>query len=95
MSDFEGKIFLFKNERHTNEPEKNHPMYKGTAVVDGKEKSVSLWVRTADGTGKLEKVTKFFGGEVEEKWTPDQPSNQAQQYQKPKTMEVAESDIPF
>jgi hypothetical protein len=52
-------------------------------------------VRTADGTGKLEKGTKFFGGEVEEKWTPDQPSNQAQQYQKPKTMEVAESDIPF
>mgnify|MGYP001143101186 CR=1 FL=1 len=51
MSDYQQKDFtgaLFKNDKRETD---NHPMYKGSATIDGKEYWVSCWVNeSAKGT---------------------------------------------
>lgn len=48
---------IFKNDKKTAE---NHPDYKGHINVDGKEKQVSLWLKTSAAG------TKFFSVAISE-----------------------------
>ena len=58
----EGDISIFKNDK---QPESKQPDYKGTALIDGKEKDVALWVRESkDGL-------KYFSGQVKPKWVKE------------------------
>jgi hypothetical protein len=50
----EGDIVIFKNDKATG----NQPQYRGTAMVDGTKKNISLWVK--DGS-----KGKFFAGKIE------------------------------
>jgi hypothetical protein len=58
MSDYnnENRVVIFKNNKKTDEKQ---PEYTGTINVEGKEYSVSLWVK--DG-----KAGKFFSGKIQE-----------------------------
>ena len=58
MSDYnnENRVVIFKNNKKTDEKQ---PEYTGTINVEGKEYSVSLWVK--DG-----KAGKFFSGKIKE-----------------------------
>ena len=59
----EGDISIFKNNDATEENKR--PQYRGTALIDGKEKDVSLWVRESkDGM-------KYFSGQVKPKWVKE------------------------
>jgi len=59
----EGDISIFKNK--DKQPESKQPDYKGTALIDGKEKDVALWVRES-ASGLM-----YFSGQVKPKWNPD------------------------
>jgi hypothetical protein len=50
------KIVIFKKENKTNEKQ---PDYTGTLNVEGKEYSVSLWIKEG-------KSGKFLGGQIQE-----------------------------
>ena len=66
MSDYDDSntIVLFKNEKY--EQGGNHPVYKGSVKMDGKQKNVSVWIRQASGDGKMEKGTTFLSGTLDE-----------------------------
>ena len=68
MSDYDNTIVLFKNERY--EQGGKHPMYKGNATFNGQQLNCSVWLKEANGDGKLEKGTKFFSGTFDD-WKPD------------------------
>lgn len=88
MSDYDdsNSIVLFKNEKY--EQGGNHPVYKGTVKMDGKQKNVSVWIRQASGEGKMEKGTTFLSG-VLDTWEGQQQGGGSHQAFKPDT------DIPF
>jgi hypothetical protein len=54
----DNSVVIFKNENRTSETQ---PQYRGTMVVDGKEKQISLWVKESQKDGK-----KFFSGIISE-----------------------------
>jgi|SaaInlStandDraft_1057018.scaffolds.fasta_scaffold283111_2 hypothetical protein len=93
MSDYDNSntIVLFKNEKY--EAGGKHPVYKGTVTMDGKEKSVSVWLREASGEGKMSKGEKFLSGTLDV-WEGSQQQDTQQQgsWGKP---QVREEDIPF
>lgn len=88
MSDYDdsNSIVLFKNEKY--EQGGNHPVYKGTVKMDGKQKNVSVWIRQASGEGKMEKGTTFLSG-VLDTWEGQQGQQQQGKQFAP------DSDIPF
>ena len=88
MSDYDdsNSIVLFKNEKY--EQGGNHPVYKGTVKMDGKQKNVSVWIRQASGDGKMEKGTTFLSG-VLDTWEGQQGQQQQGKQFAP------DSDIPF
>ncbi len=54
---------IFKN---TKKEKDTHPDYRGVINVDGKEKQISLWVKTQkDGT------TKYFSASISEPYKKD------------------------
>lgn len=52
------KGIIFKND---NKKEEKHPDYQGKINVDGKDKRISLWVKTSNKDGK-----KFFSVSITE-----------------------------
>ena len=70
---------LFKNE---DKAEPNHPDYKGSLNVDGKEFWVAAWIKTGKKTGQ-----KFMSLSVQSK---DKKERAAQSKK-----EDVDSDIPF
>jgi hypothetical protein len=67
------QVTIFKNDKKGND---KAPDYKGTAMVDGVEREVALWVMTGQKTG-----VKYFNGKITRKQTqhsapaPQAPSN--------------------
>ena len=57
----DNEITIFKNERC----EGKQPQYRGVLMIDGEEKDVALWVKTAK-SGK-----KYMSGKVSEKYRPE------------------------
>ena len=49
-------------------------MYKGNATFNGTKLNCSVWLKEANGEGKLEKGTKFFSGTFDD-WKPDAAKN--------------------
>ena len=88
MSDYDdsNSIVLFKNDKY--EQGGNHPVYKGTVKMDGKQKNVSVWVRQAKGDGKMEKGTMFLSGVLDTWEGQGQGQQQSKQF-------APDSDIPF
>ena len=91
MSDYDDSntIVLFKNEKY--EAGGKHPVYKGTVTMDGKEKSVSVWLREASGEGKMSKGEKFLSGTLDV-WQGQQDTQQQGSWGKP---QVNDDLIPF
>jgi hypothetical protein len=58
MSDYnnENRVVIFKNNKKTEEKQ---PDYTGSINVEGKEYSVSLWIKEG-------KAGKFFSGKIQE-----------------------------
>ena len=50
---------IFKNDKKGND---KAPDYKGTALIDGVEREVALWVQTGQKTG-----VKYFNGKITRK----------------------------
>jgi len=79
MSDYQrknGDISIFRNERKEKE---SQPDYTGSALIDGMEHRVSLWVKEGN-------KGKFFAGRIEPKAERIEP--------KPATR-VETDDLPF
>lgn len=66
MKDNSGSIF--KNDKKEKE---THPDYRGKMMVDGKEKSVSLWVKESKNG------VKYFSMSIQEPYKKDAPSSSA------------------
>jgi uncharacterized protein (DUF736 family) len=69
MADYEQKDnsgAIFKNDRKENEKQ---PDYRGTCVVDGVEKDISLWV-TKSKAGKT-----YFSAKFKEAWKKDKATS--------------------
>ena len=92
MSDYDdsNSIVLFKNDKW--EQGSNHPVYKGTVKMDGKQKNVSVWIRQASGEGKMEKGTTFLSGMLDE-WQAQQGGQSQAGWQGDQAK--SDSDIPF
>lgn len=70
----------------------NRPQWTGKALVDGKEKDVSLWIKGDSGT--------MLAGQIKDKWVPDyNEAKPKQEYDKdPRdefTSDEFEDSIPF
>jgi len=77
----EGGMSIFKN---TNKTKENQPDYTGNALIDGKKKQVSCWLKeTQNG--------KFFSCQVQD---PYNPSNNIPA-QQTKINNDFDDDIPF
>lgn len=63
---------IFKNNRKEKE---NQPDYTGKALIDGKEKAVSMWVKEG-------KNGKFFSVSFQEPWKPAGEPDKANGYVK-------------
>ena len=75
---------IFKNEKKAD----NHPDYKGNINVDGVDKEIALWLRTAkNGT------TKYFSVKVSEPY--HKPTDQADKTQTTVKDDFLTSDLPF
>lgn len=78
----EGDVIIFKVDKKSDK----QPDYRGTALVNGKEMKVSLWIKEgAKG--------KFFSGKIEE--DSYKPANE---YKKPESKKVIDDDddsLPF
>ena len=94
MSDDDNTIVLYKNDKY--EQGGKHPMYKGNATFNGTKLNCAVWLREADGNGKLEKGTKFFSGTFDD-WKPAEQSNGkgAQAPWSGNQQPKADDDIPF
>lgn len=89
---YEGKAFLFKNDKY--EQGGSHPIYKGNVTIDGRKRNISLWLKMADGNGRLEQGTMFLAGEVDE-WAPEDKGQPASAPQPAPTPQPKPDDIPF
>jgi uncharacterized protein (DUF736 family) len=77
---------IFKNEKKAD----NHPDYKGKINVDGIDKDIALWLKTAKD-GK----TKYFGVKITEPYVkPTDPPAPAPKAPEPAT-DFLTSDLPF
>ena len=95
MSDYDNSIVLFKNEKY--EQGGKHPMYKGNATFNGTKLNCSVWLKEANGEGKLPKGTKFFSG-VFDDWQPQPQSGGGKGDQAPWAggdQAKKDDDIPF
>jgi len=63
----DNSVVIFKNENRTSETQ---PQYRGTLIVDGKEKQISLWVKESQKDGK-----KFFSGTISETYKKTEIDN--------------------
>lgn len=88
MSDYDNNnsIVLFKNDKY--EEGGKHPMYKGNATFNGTKLNCAVWLKEANGEGKLPKGTKFFSGTFDD-WKPDSSKANSGDALK------ADDDIPF
>ncbi len=71
-------IFLVKEKKGDK-----HPDWTGKALIDGKERDVSLWIKS--GT--------MLAGAIKEKWKPD--FEQAKPKAEPQVSDDIEDSIPF
>ena len=78
---------IFKNNRKEKD---SQPDYTGKALIDGKEKSVSMWIKEG-------KNGKFFSVSFQEPWKPAGEPEKANGYMKdPLPLnEYPEDEIPF
>jgi len=82
MENKENKGSIFKNNFKKSD---THPDYKGNINVDGKEKEISLWVKTQkDGT------TKYFSASISEPYKKPESKPAA-----PQQEAKVEDDLPF
>ena len=89
MSDYDNTIVLFKNDKY--EAGGKQPIYKGNAEFNGTKLNCSVWLKEANGDGKLAKGTKFLSG-VFDDWQPSKSSGASSS---PKLDPVGSDDIPF
>ena len=75
----DNSVVIFKNENRTSETQ---PEYRGTLIVDGKEKQISLWVKESKKDGK-----KYFSGSISEPYKKTES--------KPAVQQKVEDDLPF
>ena len=75
----DNSVVIFKNENRTSETQ---PQYRGTLIVDGKEKQISLWVKESQKDGK-----KFFSGTISEPYKKTES--------KPAPQQKVEDEMPF
>lgn len=91
-------VVLFKNDKY--EVGGNKPIYKGNAVFNGTKLNMSVWLKEANGEGKLPKGTKFLSG-VFDDWQPEgQRGNNSGQggyvnSRQNQSQPPADDDIPF
>ena len=78
---------IFKNNRKEKDTQ---PDYTGKALIDGKEKSISMWIKEG-------KSGKFFSLSFQEPWKPAGEPEKANGYMKdPLPLnEYPEDEIPF
>ena len=84
MSNYDNtnKAVIFKN----NKKEKDtHPDYNGTINVEGKEYTISLWVKEG-------KAGKFFSGSIKE---PYKKEPELKSFSEKVNTENTEDDLPF
>lgn len=83
----EGDIAIFK----VKDVKGNHPQWTGRALIDGKEKDVSLWIKGDSGT--------MLAGQIKPKWKPDfekaKPALSPQQEKQVDAVEDMIDEIPF
>lgn len=88
---------LFKNDRRQND---NQPMYQGNAMVDGKLKRLSVWVRTSkNGTSYMSLAFEEVNGAYQQ----NAPQQSAPAPQRPapapapasQGLEPLPDDLPF
>ena len=72
------RVVIFKNNKKTAE---THPEYTGTINVEGKEYSISLWIKEG-------KAGKFFSGSISE------PFKKMENFSD-KVNKKNETDLPF
>jgi hypothetical protein len=96
MSDnnqYDNTLVLFKNEKY--EQGGKHPMYKGNATFQGTKLNCSVWLKEANGEGKLEKGTKFFSGTFDGSYQNNKGSGKADEAPWSGDQSKGDDDIPF
>ena len=87
---------LFKNDRRQND---NQPMYQGNAVVDGKMKRISVWVRTSkNGTSYMSLAFEDSNGAYQQGPQQSAPQPARPQYAPapaPAPASDTDPDLPF
>lgn len=73
----EGDIAIFKVKDH----EGNRPEWTGRALIDGKERDVSLWIKS----------DTMLAGQIKDKWKPDFEQAKPE----PAPQDNLEDEIPF
>ena len=86
----ENTVAMFHNEDRT--PENNKPLFRAIGNWNGEEFEMSLWPTESKGEGKMPAGTKFWSGQIKEKWVKDAAPKQQAASSPP----VADMDsIPF
>ena len=78
---------IFKNE---NKTQPNHPDYRGSIVVDGKEKQISLWVKESQKDGK-----KYFSASISEPYNKTEIDNKTPMKGFQNDPQKVEDEMPF
>jgi hypothetical protein len=81
----DGNIVLFHNPNPKNPKQ---PQLVGTAMVDGKRKTIALWERTAYNGNS------YFSGTIGEEWKPA-PKGERNSPPPPSPTTEDEDDVPF
>ena len=77
----EGDIAIFKVEN----VEGNRPQWTGKALIDGKERDVSMWIKGDSGT--------MLAGKIQDKWKPE--FDKAKEAVNSAPVDNMEDEIPF
>ena len=86
----ENTVAMFHNEKRT--PKNNEPLFRAVGNWNGEEFEMSLWPSVSKGEGKLPAGTKFWSGQIQEKWAKNAaPKQQAESSPPVASME----EIPF
>lgn len=89
---------LFKNDRRQND---NAPLYQGNAMVDGKMKRISAWVRTSQkGTSYMSLSIEDVQGAYPQPQQPSAPAPAPKPAPAPRpateeSLEPTPDDLPF
>ena len=75
----EGDIAIFLVKDH----EGNRPEWTGKALIDGKERDVSLWIKS----------DTMLAGQIKDKWVPD--FSEAKQAVNDAPVDAMDDEIPF